>query len=103
MDEGNMPIFEYRCSQCGKVSEFIEKFDQPPQIICPECKAHALKKLVSAGNFHLKGSGWYVTDFKDKGKNKTADSSASPDKSSSSKDDKPAAKTEKKPDKTEKK
>ena len=73
-----MPIFEYRCTECEHVSEFVEKFDQPPQTTCPHCHAQALKKLISAGNFHLKGSGWYVTDFKDKDKGKDKDTQQKP-------------------------
>jgi len=63
-----MPIYEYRCSSCGKEVESLQKLSDPPLITCPACHAQALVKLVSAAGFQLKGSGWYVTDFKGSGK-----------------------------------
>jgi len=59
-----MPIYEYRCSACGHELEALQKFSDAPLSTCPSCKANALVKLMSAAGFHLKGSGWYVTDFK---------------------------------------
>jgi putative FmdB family regulatory protein len=63
-----MPIYEYRCSSCGHELEALQKFSDPPLAACPSCHADALVKLVSASGFHLKGSGWYATDFKGGGK-----------------------------------
>ncbi|MDZ7751477.1 MAG: zinc ribbon domain-containing protein [Gammaproteobacteria bacterium] len=63
-----MPIYEYRCDKCGHEMEAIQKMSDDPLIECPACGEAALRKLVSAAGFHLKGSGWYVTDFRDKGK-----------------------------------
>ena len=60
-----MPIYEYRCDACGHQQEVIQKFNADPLTECPACAEHALRKLVSAAAFHLKGSGWYQTDFKD--------------------------------------
>jgi len=80
-----MPIYEYQCHACDARVEFLQKFKEAPKRKCPECGALRLKKLVSAAAFHLKGGGWYVTDFKnskkaggqdegqDKGKDKSAD------------------------------
>jgi len=65
-----MPIYEYECGACGDRHEFIQKFSDSPKRKCPSCGAQRLKRLVSAAAFHLKGSGWYVTDFRDKGKKK---------------------------------
>ena len=59
-----MPIYEYRCEACGEQLEKIRKFSDPPLTDCPVCGKPALKKLVSASSFRLKGSGWYETDFK---------------------------------------
>lgn len=59
-----MPIYEYQCKACGHVFDTIQSFSEEPLTDCPVCKEPALKKLVSAAAFHLKGSGWYVTDFK---------------------------------------
>ena len=69
-----MPIYEYRCEDCGHQLESIQKFSDATLTDCPECGKPALKKLVSAAGFKLKGSGWYETDFKNKGnKAKTGD------------------------------
>jgi putative FmdB family regulatory protein len=59
-----MPIYEYRCNDCGYQSEFLQKISEDPIKACPECGSGTFSKLVSAAGFHLKGSGWYVTDFK---------------------------------------
>jgi putative FmdB family regulatory protein len=59
-----MPIYEYQCKACGHTFDTIQSFSEEPLTDCPVCKEPALKKLVSAAAFHLKGSGWYVTDFK---------------------------------------
>lgn len=63
-----MPIYEYRCTSCGHELEAIQKFSDAPLTECPACRAAALTKLISAAGFHLKGSGWYATDFKGSGK-----------------------------------
>ncbi len=65
-----MPIYEYECGACGDRHEFIQKFGDGPKRTCPACGARKLKRLVSAAAFHLKGNGWYVTDFRDKDKKK---------------------------------
>ncbi len=59
-----MPIYEYECEKCGKIIEVIQKFSDAPLCQC-ECRG-PLRKLVSHSSFHLKGSGWYVTDYKGK-------------------------------------
>jgi len=59
-----MPIYEYRCEACGHTLDALQKISDPPLADCPECKATALKRLISAPNFRLKGGGWYETDFK---------------------------------------
>ncbi len=58
-----MPIYEYRCSDCGKHFEIFQKISDKPLTECKECKGK-LTKLISNCAFHLKGSGWYVTDYK---------------------------------------
>ena len=65
-----MPIYEYECGACGGRHEFIQKISEGPKRKCPACGKPKLKKLVSAAAFHLKGTGWYVTDFRDKDKKK---------------------------------
>ena len=59
-----MPIYEYACQACGHEFEAIQKFSDAPLGECPVCGKPQLKKLISAGGFQLKGSGWYATDFK---------------------------------------
>lgn len=68
-----MPIYEYQCEVCGHRLEAMQKMTEDPLSNCPACGQSALKKLISAAGFQLKGSGWYVTDFKDKGKKATGD------------------------------
>ena len=65
-----MPIYEYKCDQCGHHLEALQKISEGPLIYCPECGDAALRKQVSAAAFRLKGTGWYETDFKDGGKEK---------------------------------
>lgn len=67
-----MPIYEYQCTACGHELEALQKFSDEPLLTCPECSKDTLQKLVSASSFHLKGTGWYATDFRDKGKPKPA-------------------------------
>jgi len=59
-----MPIYEYKCKECEHVLEALQKFADEPLRFCPECGADALKRLLSAPRFRLKGAGWYETDFK---------------------------------------
>jgi putative FmdB family regulatory protein len=61
-----MPIYEYRCEACGHQEEFLQKVSEPPLTQCPVCHKNSFAKLLSAAGFHLKGSGWYATDFKTK-------------------------------------
>lgn len=83
-----MPIYEYKCNACGEHSEFIQKMNEEPMKECPHCHKCELNRLISAVGFQLKGSGWYVTDFKDqKGKAKPA-TSTSGEKTTESKDGK---------------
>lgn len=63
-----MPIFEYQCQACGHGFDVLQKVGEGPLRKCPECGKLKLKKLLSAPSFHLKGSGWYKTDFRDKAK-----------------------------------
>ncbi|MEE9357807.1 FmdB family zinc ribbon protein [Candidatus Vondammii sp. HM_W22] len=59
-----MPIYEYRCESCSHELEAIQKMSDAPLKKCIECGENALKKLISAAGFRLKGKGWYETDFK---------------------------------------
>ena len=63
-----MPIYQYACLACGHEVEALQKINEDPLTDCPECGEAALRKKVTAAAFRLKGSGWYETDFKHKGK-----------------------------------
>ncbi|MBN2887032.1 MAG: zinc ribbon domain-containing protein [Chromatiaceae bacterium] len=65
-----MPIYEYRCDSCGHELEAMQKISDAPLTDCPACGEPALKKLISAAGFRLKGGGWYETDFKKSGDKK---------------------------------
>ena len=92
-----MPIYEYRCTSCGHEKEVLQKLSDRPLTECPVCGKSTLAKLVSAAGFHLKGSGWYATDFKGvakpkEGSQEAQDKSASKDKQEASAKEKPAGK-----------
>jgi putative FmdB family regulatory protein len=59
-----MPIYAYRCSACGHAKDVLQKLSDAPLTTCPSCGAEAFGKQVTAAGFQLKGSGWYVTDFR---------------------------------------
>ena len=85
-----MPIYEYRCNDCGHELEALQKLSDAPLTVCPSCERPGLKKIISAPGFRLSGLGWYETDFKsDRQKNLAKSDSA--DKDKTAKQDKPAA------------
>ncbi len=59
-----MPIYEYACKKCDHKLDALQKMSDDPLLECPECGEPALKRLLSAPRFRLKGKGWYETDFK---------------------------------------
>jgi putative FmdB family regulatory protein len=91
-----MPIYEYRCASCGCQKEFLRKVSDPALTTCPECGKETFSKMLTAAGFQLKGSGWYVTDFRNNGGTGKADTKSDTGKVSESSD-----KTDK-TDKTEK-
>jgi putative FmdB family regulatory protein len=84
-----MPIYEYECTHCRKVTEAVQRFSDSPLTECSHCHGH-LRKLISRSTFHLKGSGWYVTDYS--GKNQST--SACPSTSGGEQSSTATAKTE---------
>lgn len=58
-----MPIYEYRCTACGKIEEAIQKVSDAPLITCPHCGQETLQKNISAAGFQLSGSGWYASGY----------------------------------------
>lgn len=67
-----MPIYEYECVKCGHRLEAFQKMSDAPLTDCPECRNPNLQKLISAAGFQLKGTGWYATDFRNKGKSESS-------------------------------
>jgi putative FmdB family regulatory protein len=59
-----MPIYAYKCDSCGHTKDVLQKMSDAPLTDCPACGAPAFKKQLTAAGFQLKGSGWYVTDFR---------------------------------------
>lgn len=59
-----MPIYAYRCEECGFAKDVLQKISDAPLTDCPSCGKASFKKQVTAAGFQLKGSGWYVTDFR---------------------------------------
>jgi len=59
-----MPIYAYRCESCGHAKDVLQKITDPVLSTCPACGAESFKKQITAAGFQLKGSGWYVTDFR---------------------------------------
>ncbi|ABM57091.1 FmdB family zinc ribbon protein [Verminephrobacter eiseniae] len=59
-----MPIYAYRCGSCGHAKDVLQKLSDQPLTRCPACGAEAFAKQLTAAGFQLKGSGWYVTDFR---------------------------------------
>ena len=59
-----MPIYAYKCESCGQSKDVLQKMSDAPLADCPQCGAATFKKQLTAAGFQLKGSGWYVTDFR---------------------------------------
>lgn len=67
-----MPIYAYRCERCGHEQDVLQKLSDPALSVCPACGEATFAKRLTAPAFQLKGTGWYVTDFRDNGKPKAA-------------------------------
>lgn len=88
-----MPIYAYKCEACGFSKDVLQKLSDDPLADCPSCGVSAFQKQLTAAGFQLKGSGWYVTDFRDAKKNapngdkaKSDDAVTSADAASTNKD-----------------
>ena len=88
-----MPIYAYKCESCGLSKDVLQKMSDAPLVDCPHCGAASFKKQLTAAGFQLKGSGWYVTDFRDGkgGSDKAKDGEKSKESGSSEKSDAPAS------------
>lgn len=100
-----MPIYEYACTNCGHTLDALQKISEAPLTECPACGESALKRLISAPRFRLKGDGWYETDFKKDNQRNLAKGDGEPekkaaDKSETKKDSSSDKKTPQKPAKS---
>jgi putative FmdB family regulatory protein len=91
-----MPIYEYECTQCGTVEEVIQKFSDKPLTKCKKCSGK-LHKLVSHSSFHLKGTGWYATDYANTSSPGGAVSKKTDEKKTAGKETSPAKKNQSDP------
>jgi hypothetical protein len=73
-----MPIYAYKCDACGHAKDILQKISDPVLTDCPACGAATFKKQVTAAGFQLKGSGWYVTDFRGGSASAEAKTAAAP-------------------------
>lgn len=88
-----MPIYEYQCTGCHHRFDLMQKYSDEPATQCPKCFENTVIKLISAAGFQLKGTGWYATDFKDKGTGSASSSSSTTAATEKSSADKPASQT----------
>ncbi len=89
-----MPIYAYKCESCGHEQDVLQKLSEPVLTDCPACDQPALRKQLTAAGFQLKGSGWYVTDFRNgssKSNGASSPSQAANDAPAAATSDKPAA------------
>ncbi|HVK94948.1 MAG TPA: FmdB family zinc ribbon protein [Noviherbaspirillum sp.] len=73
-----MPIYAYRCESCGFVKDVLQKISDAPLSACPSCAKDTFKKQLTAAGFQLKGTGWYVTDFRNGSGGSSAPASSAP-------------------------
>lgn len=96
-----MPIYAYKCASCGHAKDVLQKISDAQLTVCPACGAQSFTKQLTAAGFQLKGSGWYVTDFRGGAKppasGNPADKAAEPAKTESKTEAKTESKTESKP------
>jgi len=91
-----MPIYEYACKKCDHTLDALQKMSDDPLVDCPECGEPALRKLLSAPRFRLKGAGWYETDFKKDNQKNVHKSDSEPAKTEKKSDDSKPAKADSK-------
>jgi len=85
-----MPIYEYRCGNCGAQDDVMQKMSEAPLTLCPACGKETYAKQLSAAGFQLKGNGYYVTDFKNKPETSSSNSACATCPSASTSESKAA-------------
>ena len=83
-----MPLYEYECDACGKRFEVIRKFSDPPLDVCTQCGKSPVRRLQSSPAIQFKGTGWYITDYSQKGKTGGESSSSKSEKGETEKGEK---------------
>ena len=78
-----MPLYEYQCEACGKRFEVIQKFSDPPADSCRVCGQGPVQRLISSPAIQFKGTGWYITDYSQKGKSSASESAPASGKNES--------------------
>ena len=91
-----MPIYQYKCTNCGHQLEALQKMSDAKLVDCPECNSPSLRKQLTAAAFKLNGTGWYETDFKNSGSKPATNDSSETKKSSDDTADKTTKTTESK-------
>ena len=94
-----MPIYEYKCSECGHFMDALQGVNDSALEVCPECSEKSLKRLISAPNFRLSGEGWYETDFKTENRKNIAENGKSETKKKESNQQSSDSKSDKKKEK----
>ena len=85
-----MPIYAYKCGSCGHAKDVLQKVSDAPLTTCPSCGAESFSKQITAAGFQLKGSGWYVTDFRNNGGSSAKPSTSTEGTATETKADKPS-------------
>jgi putative FmdB family regulatory protein len=93
-----MPIYAYRCESCGFEKDVLRKMSDAPLTQCPQCEKDSFRKQVTAAGFQLKGSGWYVTDFRGGSKGTNGSNASTNDAATAPSESKSEAKAETKSD-----
>lgn len=89
-----MPLYEYQCEACGKRFEVIQKFSDPPAESCRLCGQGPVQRLISSPAIQFKGTGWYITDYSQKGKSPASESAPASAKSESKSSDSSGSSTD---------
>ena len=93
LEAKELPLYPYRCTQCGHKFEKIQSFSSEPETECPKCKG-LLERTLTAPGLQFKGAGWYVNDYAPKGSSSASEGAKAESKTESKTDSKSESKTE---------